>query len=124
MWPVERMGNDNHFSVRYKLCGSKGHVGRRVVLMKEQVMVAPEFQSFSSHIFSQVSQNITVKVIVDHNVRRKKFAVNDPLYIEKTCRVFFALGVLLHCLWIITVNSTFVTRYDPKDKSWVLSLLS
>jgi hypothetical protein len=61
------MGNDNHvFSV-----------GRYVVVMKEPVVVAPMFWSFSSHIFSHVSQNITGKVRVDRNVRRNKYTVNS-----------------------------------------------
>jgi hypothetical protein len=38
-----------------------------------------QFQSFSSHIFSQASQNITVKVRVVHSVMRNKFAVNIPV---------------------------------------------
>jgi hypothetical protein len=69
--------------------------------------------------------------------------VNNPLHAEKimsvlfvelqTCCTFFSLcdcGTLpllqfLICFWIITVNPTFVTRYDPRDKSWILiSLLS
>jgi hypothetical protein len=40
--------------------------------MKAPVVVAQKFLSFSSHIFSQASQNITVKVRVDHNVKVKK----------------------------------------------------
>jgi hypothetical protein len=51
--------------------------------MKEPVVVVPEFWSLSSHIFSQASQNITVKVRVDCSVRRNKFTVNNPLHIEK-----------------------------------------
>jgi hypothetical protein len=58
-------------------------VGRRVVVIKELVVVAPKFQSFSSHIFSQASQNVTVKVRVDHSVRRNKFTVNNPLHVER-----------------------------------------
>jgi hypothetical protein len=54
------MGNENHVVVGHKLCGFQGHVGRRIVVMKESVVVAPKFWSFSLHIFSQVSQNITV----------------------------------------------------------------
>jgi hypothetical protein len=53
------MGNDNHVVVSHKLCGFQGHVGG-LVMMKEQVVVAPKFQSFSLHIFSQASQNVTV----------------------------------------------------------------
>jgi hypothetical protein len=108
--------------------------------MKEPVVVVPKFRSFSSHIFSQASQNVTVKVRVHCSVRRNKFTVNNPLHIEKkktmnmlffelwVCRASFALGDcgLFHyddcCFffWIITVNPTFITRYDPRDKSWVL----
>jgi hypothetical protein len=77
------MGNDNHVVVSYKLSGFQGHVGRCVVMMKEPVVVVPEFCSFSSHLFSQASQNITVKVRVDHNVRRNKFTVNNPLHLKK-----------------------------------------
>jgi hypothetical protein len=58
-------------------------VGGRVVVMKELVAVAPKFRSFSSHIFSQASQNVTVKVRVDRSVRRNKFTVNNPLDVEK-----------------------------------------
>jgi hypothetical protein len=47
--------------------------------MKEQVVVAPNFRSFSSHIFSEASQNITVKVRVDSSVRRNKFAMNNAV---------------------------------------------
>jgi hypothetical protein len=58
-------------------------VGERIVMMKEPVVVAPKFQSFSSHIFCHVSQNTTVKVRIDRSVRRKKFMVNNPLHVEK-----------------------------------------
>jgi hypothetical protein len=51
--------------------------------MKELVVVVPKFQSFSSHIFSQASQNITVKSRVDCSVRRNKFTMNNPLHVEK-----------------------------------------
>jgi hypothetical protein len=69
--------------------------------MKEPVVVAPKFRAFSSHIFSQASQNITVEVRVDRSVRRNKFTVNIPfmsksmsvLFVElRTCCAFFALG--------------------------------
>jgi hypothetical protein len=50
----------------------------------------------------------------------------------RTCHAFFALGDCglyqrddCFFFWLITVNPTLVTRYDPRDKSWVLiSLLS
>jgi hypothetical protein len=77
------MGNDNHVVVSHKLCEVQERVGGRVVVMKEPVVVAAKFRCFSSHISSQASQNITVKVSVDRNVRRNKFAVNSPLHIEK-----------------------------------------
>jgi hypothetical protein len=51
--------------------------------MKEPVVVMPNFWSFSSRISSQVSQNVTVKVRVDHSDRRKKFMANNLLHIEK-----------------------------------------
>jgi hypothetical protein len=46
----------------HKLCGYQGRAGRCVVVMKEPVVAVPKFQSFSSHIFSLASQNVTVKV--------------------------------------------------------------
>jgi hypothetical protein len=58
-------------------------VGASVVMMKEPVVDAPKFRSFSSHIFSQASQNITLKVRVDRGVRRNKFTANNPLHVEK-----------------------------------------
>jgi hypothetical protein len=59
------------------------YVSGHVVMMKEPVAVAPMFQSFSSHIFSQASQNVTIKVRVDHSVMTNKFTVNSPLHMEK-----------------------------------------
>jgi hypothetical protein len=72
----------NHVVVSHKLCGFQGCVGRHFILMKESVVVAPKFWSFSLHIFSQSSQNVTVKVRVDRIVRWNKFTVNNPLYVE------------------------------------------
>jgi hypothetical protein len=79
-------------------------------MMKKPVVVAPKFRSFSAHIFSQASQDITVKVVVDRSVRRNNFTVNKPLHVKKktksmlfvellTCCAFFALGDcgLFHC---------------------------
>jgi hypothetical protein len=88
----------------HKICGFQGHVGRCVVLRKKPVVVAPQFPSLSSHIFSQGSQNamVQVNVRVDHSVRRNKFTANNRLHVEKktmsmlfvelpTCHAFFAL---------------------------------
>jgi hypothetical protein len=83
------MGNDNHVVVSYKLCGFHGRVGWRVVMMKEPVVVAPKFWSFSSHIFSQASQNVTVKVRVHRSVRRSKFTVKNPLHVKKKMSMLF-----------------------------------
>jgi hypothetical protein len=78
-------------------------------MMKEPVVVAPKFRSFSLHIFSRASQSATVKVRIDCSVRRNEFTVNNPLYFEKTmgmlfvkvrtCHVFFVLGDcgIFHC---------------------------
>jgi hypothetical protein len=77
------MGNENNV-VSHKLCGFQGRVGGRIVVQKEPVVVAPKFQSLSSHIFFQASQNVTVKVIADHGVRRYKFTVNSPLHVEES----------------------------------------
>jgi hypothetical protein len=61
-------------------------VGGHVVMMEEPVVTAPKFRSFSSHIFSQASQNVTVrvKIRVGGSVTRNKFTVNNHLHIEKT----------------------------------------
>jgi hypothetical protein len=56
------MGNDNHVAVSHKLCGFQGRVSGSTVVMKEPVVVVPKFRSSSLHIFSQASQNITVKL--------------------------------------------------------------
>jgi hypothetical protein len=78
---VGRMRNHNDV-VRHKLSGFQGCEGGCIVI-KEPVVVAPKFQSYSSHIFSQASQNVTVKVRVDHSVRRNKFMVNNPHHVKK-----------------------------------------
>jgi hypothetical protein len=54
-----------------------------VVVMKQPVVVAPKFQSFSSHIFSQASQNVTVKVQFDHSVMRNKYTMKNPRHVKK-----------------------------------------
>jgi hypothetical protein len=94
------MANDNHVAVRHKHCGFQGRVGGRVVVKKEPVVVEPKLRSFSSHIFSQASQNITVKDRADRSVRKNKFTVNvekkktmSMLFVElRTCRAIFVLG--------------------------------
>jgi hypothetical protein len=142
---VGRMGNDNDIVVSHKFCGFQGYVDGHIVMMKVPVVVAPKFWSFSSYILSWASQNVTVKVGVDHSVRRNKFTMNSPLHVENNSEYalcwtpdlphlfcswwLWALPLrrLLLCFWIITLNPTFVTRYDPRDtrKSWVpVSLLS
>jgi hypothetical protein len=98
------LGNDNHI-VSQKLCGFQG----AHCCDEEPVVVAPKFWSFSSHIFSSLSQYVTVKIKVDRSVRKNKFTVNIPftskkamsmLFVELlTCCAFFALGDsgLFHC---------------------------
>jgi hypothetical protein len=108
--------------------------------MKEPVVVGPNFRSFPSHIFSQASQNVKVKVRVDRSVRRNKFTMNTPLRIEKKKRACSLLnsGPAAPSLFLVIVSSStativalfldhnrksnFVTPYDPRDmsKSWVL----
>jgi hypothetical protein len=43
--------------------------------MIEPVVIAPKFWSFSLHIFSQASQNVTVKVEVDQDKFFSTFSV-------------------------------------------------
>jgi hypothetical protein len=94
-------------------CGFQGHVGGNIVMMKPV-------------IFSQASQNVTVriKVRVDRSVRRNKFTVNNPLHINKNKELALCwipglphlfcswwlwappLRWLLLCFWIITANPT------------------
>jgi hypothetical protein len=78
------MGNDDHVVVSHRLCDFQGRVDGHVVMMKEPVVVALKFRSFLSHIFSQASQNVTVKIRVDCSVRRNKFTANHPLHVKKT----------------------------------------
>jgi ABC-type cobalamin transport system permease subunit len=74
------------------------------------VVVAPKFRSFSSPIFSQMSQSVTVKVRVDRIVRRNKFMVNNSLHVEKKL-VFSLLNsepATPILLWV-TVRSSIAT---------------
>jgi hypothetical protein len=105
------MGNDNHVVVSHKLCVFQGRVGERVVVIKESVVVPPKFQAFSSHIFSQGSQNITVKVRVDRSVRSNKFTLNNPLH-EKNKKAEHALlnsGPAAPFLLLVMVGSSTAT---------------
>jgi hypothetical protein len=65
-------------------------------MTKEPVVVVPKFQSFSSHIFSQASQNVTVKVRVDCHFRRNKFTVNEWMSSRIFSTFFVVLLVLGH----------------------------
>jgi hypothetical protein len=94
------MGNDNHVVVSHKLYGFQGRVGRHV-MKKEPVVVAPKFWLFSSHIFSQASQNITVKVRVDRSVTRNKFTVNNPIHVETNNDHALCLTPDLPCLFAL-----------------------
>jgi hypothetical protein len=108
VWRVGRMGNDNHDVVSHKLCGFQGSVGGHVLLM-EPVVVMPEFRFFSSQIFSQASQNVTVKVeliiVLGGTNSQRTIPITlkktiSMLFVElQTCHAFFALGDcgLLHC---------------------------
>jgi hypothetical protein len=78
-------------------------------MMKEPVVVVSKFWPFLAHIFSQASQDITVKVRFECRARRNKFTVNNSFHVEKTmsmlfaalwtCGACFALSdwALLHC---------------------------
>jgi hypothetical protein len=80
---VRKMGSDNHVVVSHKLCDFQRHVDGCIFVMKEPVVVPRKFRLFLPHIFSQVSQKVTVKVRADCSVRRNKFTVNNPLHIKK-----------------------------------------
>jgi hypothetical protein len=58
------MGNNNHVVVSHKLCGFQGHVGGHIC-HDGSSCGCTKVPVFSSHIFSQASQNVTVKVGVD-----------------------------------------------------------
>jgi hypothetical protein len=79
-------------------------VGGRVVMMKEPVVVAQKFWCFLLHIFSQASQNITVKVRVDRSVRRNKFTVEKKINI-----LFVELGHAAPFFLLVILGSSTVT---------------
>jgi hypothetical protein len=78
-------------------------------MMKEPVMVVSEFWSFSSHIFSQASKNVKVKVTVDHSVRRNKFTVNNSLHVEKTMTMLFIELRGMLCTFKLSVKISWKT---------------
>jgi hypothetical protein len=71
----------------------------------EGTSFAPKFRSFSSHIFFQASQNITVNVRVDRSVRRNKFTVNSPLHIKKTMSMLNSWPATCFLLLVIVGSS-------------------
>jgi hypothetical protein len=75
-------------------------VGGRVVMVKESVVVAPNFRSFTCHILSQGSQNVTVKVRVNRSVRRNRFTVHDALTSKKKTTSILSAEEKSIC-WII-----------------------
>jgi hypothetical protein len=120
---VGKMGYDNHDIVSHKFCGFQGRVGGGRVVVREPVVLAPKFRSFSHRIFSQASQNVTVKIRVHHSVRRNKFTVNNPLHVEKqwACSLLnsgpaapFLLLVIVNCS-TATIVASFLD-YNRKSK--------
>jgi hypothetical protein len=85
--------------------------------MMETAVVVPKFQSFSSHIFTQVSQNITVKVWDDRSVRRNKFTVNNPLHLSK-------IVLVRHTIWNENEDPSEDGPMRPKhvkdSKNWII----
>jgi hypothetical protein len=61
--------------------------------MEERVAIMPIFLHFSSHIFSQTVQKVSVKVNVDRTVKRNKFAMN----IQHLLSFFWCLIVMTVC---------------------------
>jgi hypothetical protein len=89
------------------------------------------------HIFSQAFQNVTVKVRVDVVLGGRNSWLTVPYTLKKQWAFFcwtpnlphlfcswwvwaLPLQWLLLCFCIITVNPTFVIRYDPRYENWVL----
>jgi hypothetical protein len=63
IWGKKKAKSKGAKSDEYGGCGTIAmRVGGQTVVMKKPVVVATKFRSFSSHIFSQASQNLTIKV--------------------------------------------------------------
>jgi hypothetical protein len=97
-------------------CGFQGRVVRLIVMMKEPVVIAPKFRSFSSHIFSQASQNVTIKVSVDCSVRWDKFMVNNLLHAEKNSGP--AMPLLLFVIMGSSTATVVALFLDHNHKSY------
>lgn len=124
--------------VRAKTVISLGRYESVHCWMKKPVSIMPKFRLFSSHIFSQTPQNITVKLRINCNISSDEFMTNNLFDIEKHNELDFcciakidALFLILRSLplslwglllrfWIITINTTFVTCYDPRNETNIL----
>jgi hypothetical protein len=103
------MGNDNHVVASHRLYDIQGMSAGALSWWRSQLWLCQIPVFFVSHFLS-TSQNFTVKVRVDRNVRRHKFTVNNPLHAKKkktmriflvelrTCRAFF-------CSWWLSALS-------------------
>jgi hypothetical protein len=54
------MGGDNHFGFDKKISWWKRKCGRSVVVMQQLVLLSPKFGAKTSHIFTQLQQNVRV----------------------------------------------------------------
>jgi hypothetical protein len=66
------VGDDSHFVFRQKLLGEDGIVRRGVVLVKQPGLFSPNFGASSSHVYTQLPQNVAVKPGIHSSVCAEK----------------------------------------------------
>jgi hypothetical protein len=87
-------------------------VRRRIVTVKQPVLVPPSFRTFSADLLPQTLQNLQVVMLVHRLAWRKKFLVNNALTVKKitnmllmfdlTCPTLFGRGEFVSSHGVVT----------------------
>jgi hypothetical protein len=67
-------GDDSHFVFRQKLLGDDENVRRGVVMVKQPGLFSPKFGATSSHVLTQLPQNVT------EETRNSQFGLSGPCF--------------------------------------------
>jgi hypothetical protein len=98
---------------------------RRIVRVKQPVLVPPSPRKFSADLLPQTLRNLQVVMLVHSLAWRNKFLVNTglvfrldvPRFLQTWRGRALPLRGLLFCFRVVTVKSGFVSCYKSRDSS-------
>jgi hypothetical protein len=99
---VRRVGDHSHVFSGQKSLHRQNSVRRRIVMVKQPVLVPPSFRKFSADLLPQTLQNLQVVMLVHRLVWRYIFLVNSALTVKKKSPTYS---------WYSVTESCFFTRF-------------